>query len=323
MATTRTPARKTPARSPAARRRAHAATGRTIATWAGRHMLTGCRICAVWTGRRTKGVATRTTHRIGGAARTWSRDKSRFGWSTPVATCGACGGKFPAHRQAQHPCNTSDTARTGGPFSGEQVRAEEPVRATAVRIDREVATTTSPRRGDGKGPEIGRMSRREFAAYARELNTRRRDAAVEHELYRAAGTTPPSEFDDATPDPVSTAGPETSAAPAVATPSKEITMHDPTNWAQHSEVLADPGINSTDELIEFLDTFSRASHTLYENLSSFADLMKAANVEQGVITKLQAAHEAAVAFTERLNEAHWAASDVYGDVPYPDFSKAS
>lgn len=290
-----------------------------LTRWVGRQVWRGCRWCVVESGRRGKGVAVRTGRNVASPVRQWSADRARFGMTSAVVACGGCGARVRMDRQHEHACVADAHLPEVAAFTGDAARADEPIKATAVRLDQPHHDQPfASRQTWAKKPRLADMSNKEFRAYTAELRAQdraRRDDAIEAELWRQAGAEPPEPADlDEDGDTGATVVPITR---------KEVAMTEPKDWATNAQVFAEHGITSTQELVLFLQDASYGGQALVEHVSAFAEAMNTANVDDKVVGSLGEAVEAAQELVQRLHDAWKQANEVYGDTPQPDFSKAS
>lgn len=99
-------------------------------------------------------------------------------------------------------------------------------------------------------------------------------------------------------------------------------MNDPSTWAEGAAALADPALSSVDELTPYLDLATRSSGAVGENLRARAQYLRTAKVSERVCDQVDTAAAHAEDMRQHLATAAENAYALYGEIAFPDFSKA-
>jgi hypothetical protein len=305
-----TTTRKTPTR------RKPRSTTAVIALWAGRHLWSATRWSARKAGTHTVRVITYSGKTTATKTRDWASERAEFGFRTGVVRC-ACGTAVPFHQQDTHTC-LDKTTPAASAFTGSEVRAHEPVRAKAVRLDKTTPTSSSR-------PVLSRKERkqrlRDLQTHLTPISEIRAMEAerIKRERYarqiaagRPLGTVP--ERYHPTTDPTPTPG---------MAPMKEITiMNDPTNWASSAEVLAEPNLTDPLDAIAYFELLAKGASKLDDHMATLSEYFHGVeHMDRPILDLMGMAREHANGIHEAFTNAHKYAAEAW--VSTPNFQKAS
>lgn len=129
-------------------------TSRAVLRWLGRHTWYGTSLATRAVSRRAGKATVRAAKHTHGRASQWAADIGAFGFGRGLSFC-HCGWRGPADRHGQHYLDAhahEEPEHPANGFSGEHVRANEPTRAYAQRMDRAAPTPISPEEASVNDP---------------------------------------------------------------------------------------------------------------------------------------------------------------------------